>query len=105
MTNFKFRENESEKFYELQKIFEGKHNEDIDVSIKMNNDRGTNYEIFIGSILGYVGYDKWKAIPKIELYNYELNNKASDDIPGQNQRDKKFIYVDYYYNKDNNQLI
>ena len=105
LTNFIFRQGESEKFYELQKIFEGQHNEDINVSVKLNNDRGTNYEIFIGSILGYVTYDKWKATPKVQLYDYEINNKAADDIPGQTQTNKKFIYVDYYYNKGSNEQL
>lgn len=105
LTSFKFREGESEKFYELQKIFDGKNNKDIDVSVQMNFDRSNNYDIFIGSILGYISYDKWKEIPKQELYKYEIEHKASDDLPGQKQKTKPFIYVDYYYNKTNEMLI
>ena len=105
LTSFKFRENESEKFYELQNIFEGKTNDDIEISLKMNIERSNNYDIFIGSILGYISYDKWKEIPKQALYDYEIQHKASDDLPGQAQKTKPFIYVDYYYNDSNDMLI
>lgn len=105
LTSFKFREGESKKFYELQKIFDGQHNENLKISIQMNNDRSDYFDIFIGSLLGYISYDKWKNMEKQILYDYEIQHKASDDIPGQMQAVKPFIYVDYYYNKDNNQII
>lgn len=35
--------------------------------------------IFIGSILGYIDFDKWKQMDKNELYLLEISHKASDD--------------------------
>lgn len=38
-----------------------------------------NYDIFIGSILGYIPFKKWKNLDKHELYNIEIKHKAMDD--------------------------
>ena len=105
LRSFKCREHESEKFYELQEIFEGKHNEDMLVSLKMNFERSTNFDVFIGSILGYITYEKWKSFDKYLLYSKEVSNKADDDIPGKSIKQNKLIYIDYYYNDNNNILI
>lgn len=105
LTNYVFRENESEKFYELQKLFDNNKNENIDISVKMNKERADNYEVFIGSLLGYIDYKTWSNTPKNILYKTESEHKASDDLAGQEQKEKPFIYVDYYYNNENGMII
>lgn len=35
--------------------------------------------VFIGSILGYADYNEWKNCNKMNLYNYQIQHKASDD--------------------------
>lgn len=38
-----------------------------------------NFNIFIGSILGYISFDEWELVDKNLLYLIEISNKASDD--------------------------
>lgn len=105
LTSFECRKGESEKYYEIQKIFENKKNDNIETSLKLNFDRSNNYDIFIGSILGYISLDTWKQMDKYKLYNLQVNHKASDDLPGQSVKDKPFIYIDYHNNENKNILI
>lgn len=106
LLSFKYRTNESEKMYEIDKVFKNNTNSDIaDSSIKLNKDRETNYDIFIGSLLNYISYDKWLSLNKQALYDYEITHKASDDSCKDIIKDIPFIYVDYYYNNTKQQLI
>lgn len=105
LQSFKFRIGEEKKFYELYEVFKDKKNENIEESVNKNIIRSSNYEIFIGSILGYIKYKDWLNSDKMKLYVYEKSNKAADD-PEKFKNDKRpFIYVDYFDNKTGNILI
>lgn len=47
--------------------------------IKLIEEYSKNYDIFIGSILGYISKNKWENLDKNILYLIEITNKASDD--------------------------
>lgn len=47
----------------------------IDAIVKYSE----NPDIFLGSIIGYVDYNRWKSFDKNILYLMEISNKASDD--------------------------
>ena len=95
---------EKDTYYELDKIFKDNKYENIKESVKKNLEYGENPPVFIGSILGYIPYQQWLKLDKIELYNYEINHKASDD-PYKYKEKEPFIYVDYHKNDTNKQLI
>jgi hypothetical protein len=78
------------EFYEIMKSY-------VDKDINKTALENINYEfqLFIGSILGYVNHDEWINTDKYKLYLVEVNHKASDD-------DARFLpkeplkYVNYY---------
>lgn len=73
---YRDREKEKKQFYELYDLMKQNKSEYDLVSIQ---DYINNYSIFIGSILGYVDFDKWLKFDKNELYLLEISHKASDD--------------------------
>ena len=76
------RSNEKEKHYELHKIFQenGYDKEELNRQTEFNKEYSKNYSVFIGSILGYIDFNNWKTIDKLNLYILEQNNKATDDV-------------------------
>lgn len=54
---------------------------DVDLSIYDNKIKEAinNPDVFIGSILGYIDFEKWKIIDKNDLYLLEITHKAVDD--------------------------
>lgn len=98
------RNEEKDTYYEFDKIMkEGKY-EDINESVKANLEYGQNPPVFIGSILGYIPYKQWLAYDKHELYDYEINHKASDD-PYRYKEKVPFVYIDYHGNNTKRMLI
>ena len=65
---------EEEHYYELHEYI-NKSNPDIEYAKSYM----TNPSIFLGSILGYVPFDKWLEIDKQQLYIFEVTHKAADD--------------------------
>ena len=77
------RYREREKEFEIYKEFHNlilnlKYPEEFTI-IKNMKEYSNNYSIFIGSILGYIDYNRWKEIDKNKLYLLEISTKASDD--------------------------
>ena len=57
-----------------------------DEDVKLNHEYSNNPDVFVGSCLGYISYDKWIKTNKAALWKIECNNKAIDDI----NKDKYF---------------
>lgn len=57
-----------------------------DDDVKLNHEYANNPDIFVGSCLGYISYNKWIKTNKAALWKIECDNKAIDDI----NRDKYF---------------
>lgn len=72
---YREREKEKEHYLELGKIMKDKKCAWDDDMRKYVVD----YSVFIGSILGYIDFDKWKSLDKNSLFLYELGHKATDD--------------------------
>lgn len=103
LRNFKCRENEIEKIYEFHsKVFEDKTIDNIEECVSMNVDF-KEQTVFIGSLLNYIPLEKWESLDKYELYDLEVNNKASDDKEFYKDK-QKFIYIDYHFN-DSSKII
>lgn len=98
MKCYREREREYDNYKEFHEIISKASDIDND-TIELNENYYNNFDVFIGSILGYAPYDEWKATNKFQLYDLEIHHKASDD----EQRYKTklpFIYVKYNQNKD-----
>ena len=76
---YREREIENKNYTDLWEIFSKNHDTDLKHTVQGNIEYSENPNVFIGSILGYMGYQKWLNFDKIKLYNIEINNKASDD--------------------------
>lgn len=73
----KYREREKEKEYYLElgeKLKDKKCTWDDDMRKYV-----VDYSVFIGSILGYIDFDKWKSLDKNELFFKQISHKATDD--------------------------
>lgn len=78
---YRDRGNEKKHYLELYNRIEN------DQIAKHANPKWTNemleyvndYSVFLGSILGYLDFDKWNSIDKNELFLKEISHKASDD--------------------------
>ena len=98
MKCYREREREFDNYREFHSIFEKVTEIDED-TLKLNEWYYDNFDVFIGSILGYMPIKEWLKFDKFKLYDLEIHNKASDD----EQRYKAklpFIYVKYNMNKD-----
>ena len=98
MKCYREREREFDNYREFHSIIE-KASKIDDTTININEQYYKKFDVFIGSILGYINIEEWKNIDKFKLYDLEIHNKASDD----EQRYKAklpFIYVKYNMNKD-----
>ena len=98
MKCYREREREYDNYMEFHSIVCGKIATDEE-SIEINEYYYDRFNVFIGSILGYIKYDEWKQIDKYKLYDIEINNKASDDEQRYFEK-KPFIYVKYNVNKE-----
>lgn len=74
---YRERELEEKHYYEFHELMSKSSlpSQNYDDFEKYSN----NPSIFIGSILGYVNYDKWLKMDKNKLYLKEISHKASDD--------------------------
>ena len=87
---YRERHLEEEHYKELDEVFKN-NSYTNDQLISIDNDielYSENPSIFIGSILGYTPYDKWKECNKMQLYTYQVNHKASDDEEINNTENK-----------------
>ena len=95
---------EKDTYYEFDKIIKENKYSDIQESVNKNLEYAENPPVFIGSILGYIPYKQWLQLDKHELYNYEINHKASDD-PYRYKEKVPFVYIDYHGNNTKRMLI
>lgn len=78
---YRERHLENEQSKELHKTFEDNeyNNEELNKLVEDNFKYSERPSVFIGSILGYTDYEEWKNCNKMELFNYQVKHKASDD--------------------------
>ena len=76
---YRERELEEQHYYEFYNIMNSNTNDSIRESVERAIKYSENPSIFIGSLLGYIDYDKWKTIDKQRLFWIEFSNKAHDD--------------------------
>jgi len=78
---YRERHLENEQYKELNETFEQNQYNELDLTeqITSNIEYSKRPSVFIGSILGYTDYEDWKNCNKMELFNYQVKHKASDD--------------------------
>ena len=77
---YRERHLENAQYKELNETFEqNKYADDLEDIIKSNIEYSKRPSVFIGSILGYTDYEDWKKCNKMQLFNYQVKHKASDD--------------------------
>ena len=75
------REKENKNYIDLyNNCFKDNKDNDIQKSVELQYEYSKNPNVFIGSILGYILYDKWINLDKQYLYYVETHNKSIDDI-------------------------
>lgn len=77
--NYNDRNLETQHYLELHDLFSTYKLTEKDETVNKTIEYTKNYDIFIGSILGYISFEKWKNLDKHELYNIEIKHKAMDD--------------------------
>ena len=77
--NYNDRSLETKHYLELHDLFSTYKLTEKDEAINKVIEYTKNYDIFIGSILGYISIETWKNIDKHTLYNIEIQHKATDD--------------------------
>lgn len=77
--NYNDRNLETQHYLELHDLFSTYKLTEKDEAVNKVIEYTKNYDIFIGSILGYIPFEKWKNLDKHELYNIEIKHKAMDD--------------------------
>ena len=77
--NYNDRNLETQHYLELHDLFSTYKLTEKDETVNKVIEYTKNYDIFIGSILGYISFEKWKNLDKHELYNIEIKHKAMDD--------------------------
>lgn len=77
--NYNDRNLETKHYLELHDLFSTYKLTEKDEAINKVIEYTKNYDIFIGSILGYINIETWKNIDKHKLYNIEIQHKATDD--------------------------
>lgn len=97
MKAYNHRELDHHNYEEFHKIMTSKQSTDASIMqcVNLNKDHTNNYQVFIGSILGYVNYQEWVNTDKYKLYQYEVTYKASDD-PAKNYSKEPLKYVKYH---------
>lgn len=81
-----------------QKVLKLQYPSDEEIVSAMK-DYSENFDIFIGSILGYIPYEQWKQLDKNKLYLMEISNKASDDEQFWIRRDIQGRFLDFDMSK------
>mgnify|MGYP007025960109 CR=1 FL=1 len=78
---YREREKEKEHYLELHEKIKSDHLMNIVETIWTNEmlEYVEDPSIFVGSVLGYIDIDKWKAMDKNMLFLEEISHKASDD--------------------------
>ena len=78
---YRERHLENDQYKELNETFEQNQYNELDLmeQIMSNIEYSKRPSVFIGSILGYTDYEDWKNCNKMELFNYQVKHKASDD--------------------------
>lgn len=78
---YRERHLENDQYKELNETFEQNQYNELDLmeQIMSNIEYSKRPSVFIGSILGYTDYEDWKKCNKMELFNYQVKHKASDD--------------------------
>lgn len=76
---YREREIEFDQYKEFHNLILNLRYPDEKIVIDNMRKYSENYSIFIGSILGYMDYEKWKHVDKNQLYFLEISNKAADD--------------------------
>ena len=78
---YRERHLENDQYKELNETFEQNQYNELDLTeqITSNIEYSKRPSVFIGSILGYTDYEDWKNCNKMELFNYQVKHKASDD--------------------------
>ena len=73
---------ETEHYAEIYNIFKSNkyYDNDIKDQISYILEYSKNPAIFIGSILGYIDFEKWNSMSKMKLFNIQIQNKAINDI-------------------------
>lgn len=80
LKRYRERDKEFEIYHEFhQKLANREFNQDPNLLYGIWSKYVDDFPIFIGSILGYISFDKWKSMDKNKLYLMEISNKASDD--------------------------
>jgi hypothetical protein len=77
--NYNDRNLETQHYLELHDLFSTYKLTEKDEAVNTVIEYTKNYDIFIGSILGYISFEKWENLDKHELYNIEIKHKAMDD--------------------------
>ena len=78
---YRERHLENAQYKELNVVFEQNkyNNDELEEVVKSNIEYSKRPSVFIGSILGYTDYEDWKSCNKMELFNYQVKHKATDD--------------------------
>ena len=78
---YRERHLEEEHCKELNEVFKNNSYNDNELMSICNDIELYSKEpsIFIGSILGYTSFTEWKNCNKMQLFKYQVRNKASDD--------------------------
>lgn len=74
------RENEINNYKELNEIFIGKEDNNIQETVESNKSYSKNPSIFLGSIIGYLSMETFNTFSKSELWKLEAEHKADNDI-------------------------
>ena len=88
---YRERHLEEEHYKELDQVFKENKYDSKEQILMFANDNyaySNNPSVFIGSILGYTNYSDWVKCNKMQLYTYQVNNKASDDEERYNEENK-----------------
>lgn len=68
------------QFHEISKrLQENRDLHDAEERVLRMESYMNNPNIFLGSIIGYIDYNRWKSFDKNVLYLMEISNKATDD--------------------------
>lgn len=76
---YRNRETELQNLEEISKLIVDNTNDNYEKYDAKIIEAMDNPSVFIGSILGYIDFQRWKNIDKNELYLLELSHKAVDD--------------------------
>ena len=101
LKKYREREEEFKIYHEYHNlILNLKYRPEVEI-IKSIRDYSENPDIFLGSVIGYIDYNRWKRFDKNVLYLMEISNKASDDEQFSIYREIQGRFLDF---KNNNRI-